>query len=59
VVTVFVVDREFIEVLAGEFAAAPCADVRVYRQRLLAIALLAKRLVALDFGAELGYPFGV
>ena len=37
VVAVFVMDRQFVQFLAGKFPAAPGADPRQYLERLIAV----------------------
>ena len=52
VVVVLVMDREFAELLAFEFSAAPGADMRVHLERLLPVVLFPKLPVAPGLGDE-------
>ena len=56
---VFVVDGEFAETLAGEFAAASPAYVWENGERPFAVSLLTKRLLAPGIGNDLCPFFGI
>jgi hypothetical protein len=56
---VFVMDRKFLQLLAGEFASATPTDMREQRERPLSITLLSNLQVPSQLREDLGLFLGI